>query len=381
MSDTQFPNLSGLSWDVARTPTFRTLTQTSASGLELRAAFWSRPRWQWSLSYDLLRADATADLQTLAGFFLARQGSCDSFLYTDPNDKAVTGQAIGTGDGTTTAFQLVRSFGGYLEPVTAVQSLTLYKADWQGAVVQSTTARENLLLYSQAFDNAAWTKNTASLTADAATAPDGSMTADSVADTSGTYFGSVSQTAALATIATSYTGSVYLKADTSTEADLEVGLIGGTGGATKARIDLTAGTVSLVTGPGTFGAVAMGGGWYRIWVQQPSASGNTTVYLSLFPSPLAAADLNSVFAWGAQIEAGSTPFAYIPTTSAAFSGPDYALGPEGVVTFTTAPASGAAITADITYAWRVRFTEDQAEFNEFMYRLFELKKLSFMSVK
>ena len=51
------------------------------------------------------------------GFFLSMQGQFGTFLYNDPSDSAVTGQALGSGDGATTDFTFVRSLGGYAEPV------------------------------------------------------------------------------------------------------------------------------------------------------------------------------------------------------------------------------------------------------------------------
>lgn len=143
MSNAQFPDLRGLSWDYTLTPTFSTGLQQSTSGREVRAAFWSAPLWKLSLSYEFLHDDSQhvdqngySELQQLAGFFLARQGSFDSFLIDlaqltrKPLDSTVSGQPIGTGDGSTTSFQLVRNIGGYLEQVQnpAGQSATVYVA-------------------------------------------------------------------------------------------------------------------------------------------------------------------------------------------------------------------------------------------------------------
>ena len=58
-----------------------------------------------------------SDLQTLLGFYLARQGQYDSFLFADPTDNSVSLQSFGTGDGTTTAFQLGRVYGGFAEAI------------------------------------------------------------------------------------------------------------------------------------------------------------------------------------------------------------------------------------------------------------------------
>jgi len=119
MSTAVFPTLPGLAWSVDKQPEFSTVVRASASGQETRVALWANPRWHFKLGYDLLRADAAQELQTLMGFFLARQGQYDSFLYQDPDDNSVTSQAIGAGDGATTAFQLVRTLGGAAEPMRA----------------------------------------------------------------------------------------------------------------------------------------------------------------------------------------------------------------------------------------------------------------------
>jgi len=112
-----FPVLPGLKWDSKKTPEFSTGVQTAASGKENTCAYWSYPRWQFELSYELLRSGALAELQTLVGFWLQRQGRFDSFLYTDPSDCSVAGQQLGVGDGVTTKFQLVRTLGGFVEPM------------------------------------------------------------------------------------------------------------------------------------------------------------------------------------------------------------------------------------------------------------------------
>ena len=124
MSTSVFPSLAGLGWSVTRSEIWKTRTQEAISGKETRIADWSYPRHQWSLSFDFLRQGnlsgaAYAEFASLAGFFNLRQGGYDTFLYADADDNAVTGQAIGTGDGATNSFQLVRAFGGFAEPLLA----------------------------------------------------------------------------------------------------------------------------------------------------------------------------------------------------------------------------------------------------------------------
>jgi uncharacterized protein (TIGR02217 family) len=128
MSSEVFPSLAGLEYPVVRTPIFSTLTQASASGMETRAALQLYPRWQYTLSFNFLRDDANNEFRTLLAFFLGRQGSFDSFLFDDVDDNQVTGQPIGIGDGSNTVFQLVRSFGGFTEPVLQPHFVTVYLA-------------------------------------------------------------------------------------------------------------------------------------------------------------------------------------------------------------------------------------------------------------
>src|SRR5215813_12655610 len=49
----------------------------------------------------------------------------------------------------------------------------------------------------------------------------------------------------------------------------------------------------------------------------------------------------------------------------------------GLVTFNVAPASGLIITADYSYYFRCRFIDDSYAFENFMFRLWQLKKLTF----
>lgn len=51
------------------------------------------------------------------------------------------------------------------------------------------------------------------------------------------------------------------------------------------------------------------------------------------------------------------------------------------VQFNSAPGAGVAVTATFNYNWPCRFEADEAQFSNFMFRFWELKKLSFQSVK
>lgn len=119
MSNMLYPALAGLSFDSTKTPLFNNIVQRSVSMAELRGSFASTPVYDIVLAYDLLRDDATHnELKTLMGFFMARQGSWDSFLYQDPDDNVASSTYFGTGDGATQVFQLTRPYGSFTESVS-----------------------------------------------------------------------------------------------------------------------------------------------------------------------------------------------------------------------------------------------------------------------
>ena len=125
------PNLPGLSWSRHKKPGFSTRVAPHVSGREVRVALMNYPLYEFEAVYNGLTSSAStfaglgaSSLQSLMGFFLQLQGQFGTFLYTDPDDAAVTGQVFATGDGTTTVFTMERSLGGFLEPVGWVTTLS-----------------------------------------------------------------------------------------------------------------------------------------------------------------------------------------------------------------------------------------------------------------
>ena len=128
MSSQVFPSFTGIGYPIPRRPMWNTTTQKVVSGKQTRLANWTYPIYQWDLLFNLREGSVTGsaftEMSQLKGFYNSRQGSFDSFLFTDPDDNTVTGQAIGTGDGSTTAFQLARANGGFVEPVLAPNAVS-----------------------------------------------------------------------------------------------------------------------------------------------------------------------------------------------------------------------------------------------------------------
>jgi uncharacterized protein (TIGR02217 family) len=141
MSNILFPKIRGLSWEVVKNPTLATDIQSSLAGREVRIQNFQNPIWEFTLIYEYLLNDpksrddtGSTPLEQLIGFFLARGGQFDDFLLNESDltqrleDSVFSGQPIGTGDGVTVNFQLVRNFGGFLETCQnpANQSAKIY---------------------------------------------------------------------------------------------------------------------------------------------------------------------------------------------------------------------------------------------------------------
>lgn len=125
MSNAIYPVLPGLGYSVKRTPQFKTRTQASISGKEVRIADWSAPRYTYELTYEFLRqTTGYNELKTLQSFYLLRQGGFDTFLYDDIDDDTAVAQGIGVGDGVNKSFQLIRSYSGWVDVILAPNAIS-----------------------------------------------------------------------------------------------------------------------------------------------------------------------------------------------------------------------------------------------------------------
>lgn len=135
MSNLVFPKLAGQAWPIEREARWSTEIRESLSGREFRAGAMSTPRWLYRLKFDVLRQQAENEAAQLLGFFNLHRGALDSFLFEDEDDKAVVDQQFALADGVTKNFQLLRTFGGFSEPVYELNGVPVITVG--GTVVSS----------------------------------------------------------------------------------------------------------------------------------------------------------------------------------------------------------------------------------------------------
>ena len=111
--DVLFPLALGREAEV--TPGFSTAILTSAGGREARNAAWAEARTTYDVGPGLRSVE---DMATLLSFFRARLGPARGFRLRDPFDSSATDEAIGTGDGTTRRFALLRHYGDQPRRIT-----------------------------------------------------------------------------------------------------------------------------------------------------------------------------------------------------------------------------------------------------------------------
>jgi hypothetical protein len=173
----------------------------------------------------------------------------------------------------------------------------------------------NFFQDSEMFSTANWAKINSSVSANTTTAPNGTLTADTLVENTANSTHIAIQTTAGQISGNTYTASIYAKASGRSW----IGLFNNAGGTGNAFFDLSNGTVGTVL-TGSAQIQSVGNGWYRCSITfVPTTTGTFNIQVRI-----ASADnvptytgngTSGIFIWGAQLVEGTDSKPYFPTTN------------------------------------------------------------------
>ena len=165
----------------------------------------------------------------------------------------------------------------------------------------------NLLSWSEQFDNAAWsTSNRITVASNTTTAPNGTLTADSLIENTALGSHYIGQPATI--VGTQYNLSVYAKINGRNRIALTEA-----GGIVVCIFNISNGTI--VSGAGNIENV--GNGWYRCSATYTAAYTSATINLVDDSNNISYTGngTSGVYLWGGQLVEGTQPLDYLPTTT------------------------------------------------------------------
>jgi len=222
----------------------------------------------------------------------------------DPTNVAITGGTINN-----------TSIGGTTPAAGTFTTLTAQTERLNGT-------GQNLLLQSQDFTSATWTKSnlTAAITS-ATTDPLGGLTAD-ILTPNGTTDAYCRQTVT-PVLSTSYGYSVYAKAGTGSWLRLRALFINNNT-TDEAWFNLSTGALGTVQASVTATITSVGNGWYRCALVGSTIATNTASFVDVAVSNADNTRANTngqtIYVWGSQLELSTIVGTYIATTSAVVYG-------------------------------------------------------------
>lgn len=316
-------------------------TALSNFGLSVNDRLGRLTRSQFTQTADVLATAQTTGLTQYAAyaarsFDYPGQGN---FIFGPQLGSASGGEEYGRGNATTFG---MKAFGAVIRATTAYYGLVDYDLGPNQAgdfihVSYNSFARcgivdngQNLVTRSDALDNAAWTKNAVTVTADATASLDGTTSADRLVETSANSSHNAWNGAVVSSAAAEYSFCVAIKQDNRSHAYL---LLEETGSSTQAVAWFNAAT-GVVTSTSTgvnWGnvrtyTVALGNGWFYICIVARKTNAATGIrgYVGMSNADgvlsYTGNTANGMYVWRGTLAQSSSPPRLVQTTTAATSG-------------------------------------------------------------
>jgi hypothetical protein len=223
--------------------------------------------------------------------------------------------------GPTAGFDFVDSTSAFDSRITYTGASARMYFDSTGTL---RYAPMNLLTYSEQFDNAAWTKTRSSVTDNTTTAPNGTMTGDTLIPNTDNNTHFIQSSVISFTSGTSYSYTCFVKAAGYSFLRLAFGATAFPSDNRGACFDLSTGAVGATQAGVTASITSAGNGWFRCSISRAAtATANDVVFIESKSQDLATPQTfigdgtSGAFLWGAMLNLGPTAFDYIPTTTAA----------------------------------------------------------------
>lgn len=192
----------------------------------------------------------------------------------------------------------------------------------KGLLVEES--RQNYFTYSEQFNDVIWIKSNCSIGPDAFVSPSGFVTADKLIESSSNSRHEMQRVTTGLTTASVYNYTIFAKAAERT-AMVVFFSTGEVVNNAYAIFDLSNGTVYFSTGS-TASISNYGNGFYRCSINCVTTGTTVTPFIGTL-NALSTVRLNSyqgdgtsgIYVWGAQLEPGSFPTSYIPTTTSSLT--------------------------------------------------------------
>lgn len=150
MAKLVFPTLSGLRFPIGRSAVWEGERFDAPAGRVFTCSQSSSPRYLYRLGFEVLLNDATQrDADALVGFFNRVRGDAKNWVFDDPTDNTVVDEQFAITDGVTKDFQLVRTRGGFSDPIYELNGAPAIKLNGS-AVTPSVAAGTGLVSFATA---------------------------------------------------------------------------------------------------------------------------------------------------------------------------------------------------------------------------------------